>query len=118
MRGCTAFVARLGLLAGLLTTACGGGSGTSGDTLASAAPVASALGLDRFLIFPNPQLMADGRSQIDSLAYAEAYYAASTPAARRTRWPSGRRPMASAAAAAASTRSSSATSVTSATAAA
>ena len=79
MRGCTAFVARLGLLAGLLTTACGGGSGTSGDTLASAAPVASALGLDRFLIFPNPQLMADGRSQIDSLAYAEAYYAAIDP---------------------------------------
>jgi len=37
-------------------------------------------GLDRFLLFPNPQAQADGSLQMDTVGYAQAYYAAVDPA--------------------------------------
>lgn len=63
----------------LLLTACGGGGSNSGDTSPSAAPVASGSGLDRFLVFPNPQVQPDKSFQTISVAYATAYYAAIDP---------------------------------------
>jgi mono/diheme cytochrome c family protein len=36
-------------------------------------------GPDSFLLFPNPQVQADGTLQTDTLAYADAYYAAIDP---------------------------------------
>ena len=63
----------------LLLTACGGGGGYSGDISPSAPPVATASGLDKFLVFPNPQIQADGSSQTTSSTYAVAYYAAIDP---------------------------------------
>jgi len=51
----------------------------SGDT----APTQSAA-LDRFLIFPNPQLQDDGSFQLAQAEYANAYYAAIDPTNLRT----------------------------------
>jgi hypothetical protein len=65
----------------LLLTACGGG-GYSGDITPSTPPIANATGLDRFLLFPNPQAAPDkpeGPYQTNSLAYARAYYKAIDP---------------------------------------
>ena len=62
----------------LLLAACGGG-GYSGDTTPSTPPIAGATGLDRFLLFPNPQAESDkpdGPFQTNTLAYAQAYYEA------------------------------------------
>lgn len=62
----------------LLLAACGGG-GYSGDTTPSTPPIAGATGLDRFLLFPNPQAepdKPDGPFQTDTEAYARAYYEA------------------------------------------
>lgn len=64
--------------AALLLTACGGG-GSAGDvhpgteiTIAPGQPNA-------FLLFPNPQVQPDGSLQTNTLAYAQAYYAAIDP---------------------------------------
>ena len=62
----------------LLLAACGGG-GYSGDTTPSTPPFADATGLDRFLLFPNPQAepdKPDGPFQTNTEAYARAYYEA------------------------------------------
>lgn len=65
----------------LLLAACGGG-GYSGDTTPSTPPFADATGLDRFLLFPNPQAepdKPDGPFQTNTEAYARAYYNAIDP---------------------------------------
>lgn len=72
-----------GVIAVLLALAgCGGGGGFSNgvDVYPSEkpAPVAVA-GPDAFLLFPNPQRQADGSSQVNTLAYAQAYYEAIDP---------------------------------------
>ena len=67
----------------LLLAACGGGGGgtsTSGDII----PVgprgpSAATGLDRFLLFPNPQVRADGLFEVGAPEYAQAYYEAIDP---------------------------------------
>lgn len=67
----------------LLLAGCGGGGGggSAVDTVPGpgpAAPVASSEP-NAFLLFPNPQLQADGAKQTDTRAYADAYYAAIDP---------------------------------------
>ena len=65
----------------LLLAACGGG-GYSGDVTPSTPPIANATGLDRFLLFPNPQAVSvatDRPYQTESEAYALAYYEAIDP---------------------------------------
>jgi hypothetical protein len=54
------------------------GQGNSGDT---AAPVSSGTPTapNSFLLFPNPQQQPDGTLQIDTVAYAQAYYRAIDP---------------------------------------
>ena len=67
----------------LLLVACGGGgSGTSsgGDVIPGTKPVTNAVdGPDSYLLFPNPQKQADGSLEVDSSAYAKAYYEAIDP---------------------------------------
>ncbi len=64
----------------LLLAACGGGAGGLADRDPAAAAVSQPSGADRFLLFPNAQGGAGFGSEIDSLAYAQAYYAAIDPA--------------------------------------
>lgn len=65
----------LGLQAG-----CGGGGGGSSDVVPqSDFPVTPVAGPDSYLIFPNPQLMPDGKRQTVEEDYATAYYAAIDP---------------------------------------
>jgi hypothetical protein len=66
----------------LLLAACGG-SGVPEDTLPTDPPVVGAEGIDRFLLFPNPQVQDDDRFQTDTEAYALAYYAAVDPGVER-----------------------------------
>ncbi len=71
------------MFAGLFLAGCGGGGGGSSatDTVPGpglAAPVATSEP-NAFLLFPNPQLQADGAKQTDTRAYADAYYAAIDP---------------------------------------
>jgi mono/diheme cytochrome c family protein len=58
-----------------LLCACGGGSAPA-DNAPSDPPVSLAEGIDRFLLFPNPQQQDDGSFQINTPAYAQAYYGA------------------------------------------
>jgi len=68
------------LAAALLVYGCGGGGGSSADVHPGPQPPAAVVtGPDKFLLFPNPQLQADGTLQTDTLAYAEAYYRAIDP---------------------------------------
>ncbi|MEQ1883134.1 MAG: hypothetical protein ABL878_19445, partial [Burkholderiales bacterium] len=62
----------------------GGGGGYSGDVSTSAPPSAVVSGVNSFLLFPNPQLQADGTVQMNSPAYAQAYYAAIDPTNARS----------------------------------
>lgn len=65
----------------LLLASCGGG-GDEGDVNPSSPPEPPPPGLsdpNSFLLFPNPQVQPDGSLQTDTLAYAEAYYAAIDP---------------------------------------
>ncbi|MEO8858749.1 MAG: hypothetical protein ABI343_17340 [Burkholderiaceae bacterium] len=71
------------LVLAFLLAACGGGGGstsTSGDVVPSA-PRGPSLpeGLDRFLLFPNPQMRADGVFEVGAPEYAKAYYEAIDP---------------------------------------
>lgn len=73
---------RLGVIAiALALASCGGvGDGSPADVrVAEPPPPVVAGGPDRFLLFPNPQMQADGTFQTNTLAYAEAYYAAIDP---------------------------------------
>ena len=72
-----------------LLAACGGGD-NHGETNPSTPPTSTASGLDKFLLFPNPQqINASPPPQTDELAYAQAYYAAIDPDGSRdtlTKW--------------------------------
>ncbi len=66
----------------LLLSACGGGGGaSSGDAKPSnqSPPITAVTTPDIFLLFPNPQVQADGTKQTDTVAYANAYYQAIDP---------------------------------------
>ncbi len=69
-------VAVISIILTLMLAACGGG-GNPGDIYPSAPPTApgAVTGPDSFLLYPNPQ----SSPAIDSLAYAQAYYAAIDP---------------------------------------
>ena len=67
-------------VAALLVLASCSGGGSPADVHAGpqpTAPVANAP--DKFLLFPNPQMQADGSVQTDTTGYAEAYYRAIDP---------------------------------------
>jgi mono/diheme cytochrome c family protein len=68
------------LLGSILLSACGGGGGV--DIIPAAPPEPPVPGLsdpNSFLLFPNPQLQADGSVQTNTVAYAQAYYRAIDP---------------------------------------
>lgn len=71
------------LASAAFVSACGGGgSGTSsgGDIYPNDPKVVAATsGPDSFLLFPNPQKQSDGTLEVNSLAYATAYYEAIDP---------------------------------------
>jgi mono/diheme cytochrome c family protein len=69
-------------VAALLLAGCGGG-GSPGDTRPGDELPAVAEGPRSFLLFPNPQVQPDGRLQMDTVEYAEAYYRAIDPTAAR-----------------------------------
>ncbi|MEP7154137.1 MAG: hypothetical protein ABI905_00065 [Betaproteobacteria bacterium] len=64
-----------------LLAACGGGGGgnTADITPRVDPPVTVATGPDNFLLFPNPQVQADGTMQTNTATYQQAYYAAIDP---------------------------------------
>lgn len=64
--------------AGLLLASCGGG-GSSQDVHPGQPIAVSGEGPQSFLVFPNPQVTADGTLQTDSPEYAAAYYRAIDP---------------------------------------
>jgi mono/diheme cytochrome c family protein len=64
--------------AALVLAACGGG-GSPGDVHPGAEIVIVPGEPNGFLLFPNPQVQADGSLQTDTPAYAQAYYAAIDP---------------------------------------
>ncbi|HLP99080.1 MAG TPA: hypothetical protein VK149_11585 [Sideroxyarcus sp.] len=69
------------MILAILLAACGGGGNGAGDTYTDALPAApgTITGPNSFLLFPNQVLDASGQSEIDSKAYADAYYAAIDP---------------------------------------
>ncbi len=73
--------------AALLCACGGGGSGGSGNAdvvSGEKGPVIPTTGPDSFLLFPNPQKQADGSLEVNSAAYATAYYEAIDPNSERT----------------------------------
>ena len=70
------------LLLAALLCACGGGSAPA-DNAPSDPPVSRAEGIDRFLLFPNPQVQPDGTLQTEYARLREAYYAAIDPTTRK-----------------------------------
>lgn len=85
------FQACIGVVAiGLLLAACGKGGGYSGDVYPNGAiTLPPVTGPNNFLTFPNQVLTASGVSEIDSAAYANAYYAAIDPSGVKdtyTKW--------------------------------
>lgn len=83
MRYARLWANRCWMATALLLASCGGGgtgTSTSGDIFPSAArALAQATGLDRFLLFPNPQVRADGVFEVGAPEYAKAYYEAIDP---------------------------------------
>ncbi len=76
----------------LLTLACsallvscggGGGGGGGGDSKPGDAVTENVTGPNSFLLFPNPIVLADGRKETDTQAYATAYYEAIDPGSER-----------------------------------
>ncbi|TCS37974.1 hypothetical protein EDC30_103266 [Paucimonas lemoignei] len=69
------------LTCALLLSACGGGGGESSSATVVAAPVQSAAttGPDMFLLFPNAIRLDDGTLEMNTPAYAQAYYEAIDP---------------------------------------
>jgi hypothetical protein len=74
-----AIVLLLASAAGLLG---GCTQGNSGDESTNSAVVP--MGLDRFLLFPNPVVQASGAFETNTAAYAQAYYAAVDPDSERS----------------------------------
>jgi mono/diheme cytochrome c family protein len=72
------------LIVTLLLAACGGGGDSPRDINPAAPPEAVVVGPDSFLIFPNPQVQADGSLQTTAVSYADAYYRAVDPLNERT----------------------------------
>ena len=73
-----------GLALALLLSACGGGGGAGTSTSGDIVPTgprgpSQSTGLDRFLLFPNPQVRADGVFEVGAPEYAKAYYEAVDP---------------------------------------
>ncbi len=68
-------------LMGALVACGGGGSGSSsgGDVIPGSKPIINPDEPNSFLLFPNPQKQADGTFEVNSLAYATAYYEAVDP---------------------------------------
>ncbi len=84
-----ALTTTLGLAAMLALAACGGGGSSASkpaDIVPPASPVPDNPGMatGSFLQMPNPQLLADGSSQINSLAYTNAYYDAIDPDGKKS----------------------------------
>ncbi len=73
----------LALTSALLLSACGGGGDAttsgSGDIIPTNQVFVPTNGPDRFLLFPNPQVLAGGSFQTNTTQYANAYYAAIDP---------------------------------------
>jgi mono/diheme cytochrome c family protein len=67
------------LCASLLLTSCGGGGGGDTNPRSRAPASTSNSEPNRFLLFPNPQVLSDGSFEMNTVAYAEAYYAAIDP---------------------------------------
>ncbi len=70
------------LVLGTLLSACGGGgsgSSSGGDVDPTSKVTEATTGPDSFLLFPNPQRQSNSTLQVDSVAYANAYYAAIDP---------------------------------------
>jgi mono/diheme cytochrome c family protein len=63
----------------VLAAGCGGGGGSPGDIRPSSPPDAPVTNPNSFLLFPNPQVQADGSLQTDTAAYTNAYYGAIDP---------------------------------------
>ncbi len=75
----------------VMLAACGGGGSNSGDVnpRAESPAIVAVSGPDSFLLFPNPQVQADGSVQMNTAAYQQAYYAAIDPTNARdtaTKW--------------------------------
>lgn len=75
-------------LCALALAGCGGGGGGNSDVTvppSSSTPpaVQNISGPNSFLLFPNPQIQADGTVQTDTTGYAQAYYRAVDPTAAR-----------------------------------
>ena len=68
------------LVATLFLAACGGG-GSPGDTRPNGdpPPITPVAGPDKFLLFPNPQMQADGTLQTNTAEFSQAYYDAIDP---------------------------------------
>jgi mono/diheme cytochrome c family protein len=66
------------LVLSLLLASCGGGGG-SGDVTPGETPTSTVTGPNSFLLFPNPQVQANGTVQTNTVEYATAYYAAIDP---------------------------------------
>ena len=64
-------------LAGIAGVLAGCSQGNSGDS--TAAVSTTPVGIDRFLLFPNPIVQAGGSFQTNTTAYAQAYYTAIDP---------------------------------------
>jgi mono/diheme cytochrome c family protein len=58
---------------------CGGGGGSTDQPLPAAPPPPERTGVTSFLLFPNPQEQPDGTIQMNTQAYADAYYRAIDP---------------------------------------
>lgn len=68
------------LLALLALAGCGGGGGSSADVKPGPTPPPATIeGPKSFLLFPNPQVQADGSMQTNTPEYADAYYRAIDP---------------------------------------
>jgi hypothetical protein len=75
----TRLLARFSMAASVLLLAACGGGGSPGDIHPGTSPGPAPGEPNAFLLFPNPQVQADGSLQTDSPAYAQAYYAAIDP---------------------------------------
>ena len=80
MRSTRPYAFLLVVAGALALPGCGGG-GSPGDTRPGPNPVETPppAGPNKFLLFPNPQMQADGTEQTNTQEYAEAYYRAIDP---------------------------------------